>query len=221
VREKARKGFCTCMQILERLRDNYAAADYATQFLLAAIRKANIEVAYNADKRPDMQTGEGEQNGAMEGVGENLAASAEKLYKTPPADLQTQNDSSHFGGVEGAAFDSWKVDSIRNSVEPVSMESNEQQANGNTAAEASASVRISSPPASESAAAQPPIEPYFGGLGLGSGMGGIGFGGEDYNLDAFFDFETAMDGESAMYGESGIGMDVDGMSRFMDLGGGF
>lgn len=43
-REEALQGFCQCMQVLEKLRDNYAAADFATQFLEAAIRKADIDV---------------------------------------------------------------------------------------------------------------------------------------------------------------------------------
>lgn len=43
-REDALRGFCQCMQVLEQLRDNYAAADFATQFLEAAIRKADIDV---------------------------------------------------------------------------------------------------------------------------------------------------------------------------------
>lgn len=37
-------GFCQCMLVLEKLRDNYASADFATQFLEAAIRKADIDV---------------------------------------------------------------------------------------------------------------------------------------------------------------------------------
>lgn len=45
VREEARRGFVTCMRVLELLRDSYAAADFATQFLAAAMRKAGIEVA--------------------------------------------------------------------------------------------------------------------------------------------------------------------------------
>ena len=45
VREDARRGFGTCMGVLELLRDNYAAADFATQFLGAAMRKAGIEIA--------------------------------------------------------------------------------------------------------------------------------------------------------------------------------
>ena len=43
-RQAAMDGFCQCMLVLERLRDNYASADFATQFLEAAIRKAEIEV---------------------------------------------------------------------------------------------------------------------------------------------------------------------------------
>lgn len=43
-REDALRGFCECMRVLEQLRDNYAAADFATQFLDAAIRKADIDV---------------------------------------------------------------------------------------------------------------------------------------------------------------------------------
>ncbi|KAF2484401.1 fungal-specific transcription factor domain-containing protein [Neohortaea acidophila] len=41
-RKASLKGFCECMQILARLRDIYAAADYSTAFLEAAIRKAEI-----------------------------------------------------------------------------------------------------------------------------------------------------------------------------------
>ena len=48
-REEARRGFQTCMGVLELLRDNYAAADFATQFLGAAMRKAGIEVTDSTD----------------------------------------------------------------------------------------------------------------------------------------------------------------------------
>ena len=43
-RQTAMDGFCHCMLVLEKLRDNYASADFATQFLEAAIRKADIDV---------------------------------------------------------------------------------------------------------------------------------------------------------------------------------
>lgn len=48
-RESALRGFCHCMRVLESLRENYAAAEYATRFLEAAIRKANIDVNGDVD----------------------------------------------------------------------------------------------------------------------------------------------------------------------------
>jgi len=47
-RRAAMNGFCQCMQVLEKLRDNYASADFATQFLEAAIRKADIEMVMSS-----------------------------------------------------------------------------------------------------------------------------------------------------------------------------
>ncbi|RFU34666.1 hypothetical protein B7463_g1596, partial [Scytalidium lignicola] len=46
-RQAAMEGFCQCMLVLEKLRDNYASADFATQFLEAAIRKADIDMVIN------------------------------------------------------------------------------------------------------------------------------------------------------------------------------
>ncbi|KAF8855742.1 hypothetical protein BDZ45DRAFT_727931 [Acephala macrosclerotiorum] len=43
-RQAAMDGFCECMRVLEKLRDNYSSADFATQFLEAAIRKADIDL---------------------------------------------------------------------------------------------------------------------------------------------------------------------------------
>jgi hypothetical protein len=37
-------SFCQCMLVLDKLRDTHASADFAMQFLEAAIRKADIEV---------------------------------------------------------------------------------------------------------------------------------------------------------------------------------
>jgi len=41
------EGFCHCMQVMQKLRESYASADYATQFLEAAIRKVDIQVSLN------------------------------------------------------------------------------------------------------------------------------------------------------------------------------
>jgi hypothetical protein len=43
-RERATRGFRKCMRVMEKLREIYAAADYATGFLDAALRKAAIDV---------------------------------------------------------------------------------------------------------------------------------------------------------------------------------
>ncbi|KAF2199870.1 hypothetical protein GQ43DRAFT_433009 [Delitschia confertaspora ATCC 74209] len=44
-RRSSLRGFCQCMQVMGKLRDLYAAADYSTAFLEAAIRKAGIQIA--------------------------------------------------------------------------------------------------------------------------------------------------------------------------------
>lgn len=48
-RQAAMDGFCLCMRVLERLRDNYASADFATQFLEAAMRKADIGIGFTSE----------------------------------------------------------------------------------------------------------------------------------------------------------------------------
>ncbi|KAG9255364.1 fungal-specific transcription factor domain-containing protein [Emericellopsis atlantica] len=42
--QRATRGFKQCMKVMEKLREIYAAADYATGFLDAAVRKAAIDV---------------------------------------------------------------------------------------------------------------------------------------------------------------------------------
>ncbi|KAF2722649.1 hypothetical protein K431DRAFT_319581 [Polychaeton citri CBS 116435] len=44
------KGFCQCMQVMAKLRDIYAAADYSTAFLEAAIRKAEITLPQKSNE---------------------------------------------------------------------------------------------------------------------------------------------------------------------------
>ena len=43
-RERSTRGFRQCMRVMEKLREIYAAADYATGFLDAALRKAGIDI---------------------------------------------------------------------------------------------------------------------------------------------------------------------------------
>lgn len=45
-RELSLEGFALCMQVLQTLRQTYSAADYATHFLEAAIKKAGIPIEY-------------------------------------------------------------------------------------------------------------------------------------------------------------------------------
>jgi hypothetical protein len=44
-RRASLRGFCQCMAVMGKMRDLYAAADYSTAFLEAAIRKAGIHIA--------------------------------------------------------------------------------------------------------------------------------------------------------------------------------
>ncbi|KND93926.1 Cutinase transcription factor 1 beta [Tolypocladium ophioglossoides CBS 100239] len=46
-RERSTRGFRQCMRVMEKLREIYAAADYATGFLDAALRKAAIDINGN------------------------------------------------------------------------------------------------------------------------------------------------------------------------------
>lgn len=48
-RSRATRGFRQCMRVMEKLREIYAAADYATGFLDAALRKAAIDVNANVE----------------------------------------------------------------------------------------------------------------------------------------------------------------------------
>ena len=52
MRGRALEGFAKCMSVLNELRVNYAAADFAGQFLDAAIRKAGIDVGRHAMSNP-------------------------------------------------------------------------------------------------------------------------------------------------------------------------
>ncbi|KFY27818.1 hypothetical protein V493_03288 [Pseudogymnoascus sp. VKM F-4281 (FW-2241)] len=58
-RDEARRGLATCMGVLELLRDNYAAADFATQLLGAAMRKAGIDATepQNGTAAPNARAG--------------------------------------------------------------------------------------------------------------------------------------------------------------------
>ncbi|KAF1972863.1 cutinase transcription factor 1 alpha [Bimuria novae-zelandiae CBS 107.79] len=55
-RRASLRGFCQCMAVMAKLRDLYAAADYSTAFLEAAIRKAGIHIAPATTQTPGIDT---------------------------------------------------------------------------------------------------------------------------------------------------------------------
>ncbi|PHH72384.1 hypothetical protein CDD82_5996 [Ophiocordyceps australis] len=50
-RERATRGFRQCMRVMDKLREIYSAADYATGFLDAALRKAAIDINVGAGQQ--------------------------------------------------------------------------------------------------------------------------------------------------------------------------
>ncbi|PGH18721.1 hypothetical protein AJ80_04374 [Polytolypa hystricis UAMH7299] len=55
VRTASLHRFYQCMQILQRLREIYASADFATSFLEAAIRKAGLQLSTQVSQEPQQQ----------------------------------------------------------------------------------------------------------------------------------------------------------------------
>lgn len=85
VRMKATKGFRQCMKVMEKLRDIYAAADFATGFLDAALRKAAIDVnaqAQNAQQQAVLKS----LNGAFSSNFTSLHTARSEELSTPPPD---------------------------------------------------------------------------------------------------------------------------------------
>ncbi|KAK5154986.1 hypothetical protein LTR04_005881 [Oleoguttula sp. CCFEE 6159] len=79
-------GFCQCMQVTGKLRETYAAADYATAFLEAAIRKADISMPQqpNAARSEPVTTAE-----ALVDAGRQMGfvpAGPDPRTLTPPPD---------------------------------------------------------------------------------------------------------------------------------------
>lgn len=82
-RQKATKGFRQCMKVMEKLRDIYAAADFATGFLDAALRKAAIDVyaqAQNAQQQAVLKS----LNGAFSSNFPAPSIRSEELSTPPP-----------------------------------------------------------------------------------------------------------------------------------------
>lgn len=84
-RRSSLHGFCQCMQIMARLRDIYAAADYSTAFLEAAIRKAGITLPQKSNEIKDPRNVITSTQGLMK------AGRRMKLTNPPPENT----DSGH------------------------------------------------------------------------------------------------------------------------------
>lgn len=86
-RKSSLQGFCQCMQIMARLRDVYAAADYSTAFLEAAIRKAEIMLPQKSNEVKEPRNIITSAQGLID-AGKRLASGLESTALTPPPDVQ-------------------------------------------------------------------------------------------------------------------------------------
>lgn len=113
-RERATAGFRQCMRVMEKLREIYSAADYATGFLDAALRKADISINAgnnNANSSTGMSTpnllaqvSQAQQIGqslAMDMVGSGLPFGI--MVHTPPPENQATPTTSTLN-LPGALF---------------------------------------------------------------------------------------------------------------------
>jgi hypothetical protein len=85
-RKTAMQGFNQCMQLLERLRENYSSADFATQFLEAAVKMANIDMPSmpRAQDKP-IPTAESAEDVLLTEKINHLKGFVEGNRRTPPS----------------------------------------------------------------------------------------------------------------------------------------
>ena len=83
-RRQSLRGFCQCMQVMGKLRDLYAAADYSTAFLEAAIRKAGIHIAPFQSSIPNSKA-------QFVTSVEALVDAGRKLDMSPPTSIAPSN----------------------------------------------------------------------------------------------------------------------------------
>ncbi|KAH7130774.1 cutinase transcription factor 1 alpha [Dendryphion nanum] len=86
-RRSSLRGFCQCMAVMGKLRDLYAAADYSTAFLEAAIRKAGIHIAPVASSTP--------QPSNMNGSSPNVSKAAPVTTVEDLVDAGRRLDMAH------------------------------------------------------------------------------------------------------------------------------
>ena len=94
------EGFALCMQVLQRLRQTYSAADYATHFLEAAIKKAGIPIE-NLRKHASRRRARYQQNQAQLAAAAAAAATTNTAVATVSPITTTATPSSP-GGIGNA-----------------------------------------------------------------------------------------------------------------------
>ncbi|KAI9762300.1 MAG: hypothetical protein M4579_000448 [Chaenotheca gracillima] len=124
-RNTSLQGFYQCMQVMQRLRETYAAADFAMQFLEAAIRKADIQVApkIGSNKQRRIYNVEG-----LVDVGRQRAGLGPGTQLTPPpeatpAEFQQKSGSLGSGPDQGGNEMASKLTRFLASTPPSSDES--------------------------------------------------------------------------------------------------
>jgi len=86
-RRHSLQGFCQCMQIMSKMRDIYAAADYSTAFLEAAIRKAEIVLPQKTNELKETRQVITSAQGLMD-AGKHMTSNHDPGALTPPPDNQ-------------------------------------------------------------------------------------------------------------------------------------
>lgn len=95
-RDRATRGFRQCMRVMEKLREIYNAADYATGFLDAALRKAAIDVNVNVGQqtlsalKTDLPTGFSAQTPPPDNL--PYMTSSEILFNEKPSVVQQKRE---------------------------------------------------------------------------------------------------------------------------------
>lgn len=106
-RERATRGFRQCMRVMEKLREVYAAADYATGFLDAALKKAAINVNPNIAPSSLAILKSATNYSAQTPPPDNLPymTASETLFNEKPAERDSRMPMMPPETINGAALD--------------------------------------------------------------------------------------------------------------------
>ena len=92
-RRASLQGFCQCMQIMHKLRDIYASADYSTAFLEAAVRKAEITLPQKPNEVKEPRNVITSAEGLME-AGKRMNSGRQSDGLTPPPDAKSADGTA-------------------------------------------------------------------------------------------------------------------------------